>query len=75
MTFSTTAGNQFRYFGAHLALYEDLFEFPEVRPFRARNIRLVADADRLNEYLVASGEVLAEPYGDAEWWPGAAGVQ
>lgn len=71
----TTAGNQFRYFGAHLALYEDLFEFPEVRPFRARNIRLVADADMLNEYLVASGEVLAEPYGDAEWWRGAAGVQ
>jgi superfamily II DNA or RNA helicase len=67
----TTAGNQFRYFGRHLALFEEVFALPAVRPFWRRTIRLVSDGSkaRLLDFLASSAEGLSQAYGDFFWWP------
>lgn len=66
----TTAANQFRYFGRHLAMYGEVFEFPQVRPFWRRALSLASGeaAETFSSYLARSSEGLNSSYGDFYWW-------
>jgi len=61
----TTTGNQFRYFGRHLELFEDVFE-----RFDFKQLRLVRGGRKMRQHLNQSQAVLGEElYGRAWWLP------
>jgi superfamily II DNA or RNA helicase len=67
----TTAGNQFRYFCGHLALFSEVFTFTDAGTWKSNALDLVegTGAAALDTYLSASRPELGEQYGEFVWFP------